>query len=51
MALHAAIMPDRLWQRVWGRVAEAVVHGETGLLIENGDGASLAEAIAFFLDQ
>jgi glycogen synthase len=50
VALQAALMARPVVATRVGGVREAVVHGETGLLIENGDGASLGEAIAFFLN-
>jgi glycogen synthase len=50
VALQAAIMARPVVATRVGGVMEAVVHQETGLLVEKGDGHSLEEAIAFLLN-
>ena len=50
VALQAALMARPVVATRVGGVKEAVVDGETGLLIENGQSATLAEAIGFFLN-
>lgn len=50
VALQAAIMARPVVATRVGGVVEAVVHQETGLLIENGDVHGLEEAIAFLLN-
>jgi glycogen(starch) synthase len=50
VALQAAFMGRPVVATRVGGLPEAVIDQQTGLLVESGDSHSLAEAIAFFLD-
>jgi glycogen(starch) synthase len=50
VALEAAMMARPVVATRVGGLAEVVLHQQTGLLVDSGDTAALADAIAFLLD-
>jgi glycogen(starch) synthase len=49
-ALEAAMMARPVVATRVGGLPETVIHGQTGLLVDSGDSAGMAEAIIFLLD-